>query len=66
MSKRVATRVNELEQRIGNSDAIGVKWEDKPLVKVQHTGEELELSEWWRKYPDGTLIFVCRRDKDDM
>lgn len=62
MSKTVKTRVDDLERRIGNSDAIGVRWDDSRIVTVQHTGEELELDAFWSKYPGATLIHVVHKD----
>ena len=62
MGKTMETRVDELEQRSGGSGGIGVRYEESQVVRVNHTGEELTVDEFWSKYPDGTLIHVVRED----
>jgi len=61
MSKTVKTRIEQLEQSAGQSEAIGVRW-DGGLVEVNNTDEQLTLDEFWSKYPGGTVINVVYRD----
>lgn len=62
MSKQLERRLSNLERIVGNSDAIGIRWDESRVVTVQHTGEELELDAFWSKYPRATLIHVVHKD----
>jgi len=55
-------RITALEQLIGKSDILAVRQDASKTVRVTGTGEELELGEFWSKYPDATLFHVVHKD----